>query len=113
MGSSCKFDGPSGGGVELINQQCNGPQYNDIDVVIDDGGGEVVCEVTAPSISGVLRPSSGNLSDFNEQSTQGEWVLSVLDTYDADGGSIDYFALEVETDGEWSNSAPIALNSFD
>ena len=104
--------GPSGGNVELLYQQCNGSQYNDIDAVFDDEGGEVVCEVTAPSISGVLRPSSGNLSDFNEQSTQGEWVLSVLDTYDADGGSIDYFALEVETDGEWSNSAPIAFSQI-
>ena len=49
------------------------------------------------------------MSGFNEQSTKGDWVLSVLDSYDLDGGSIDYFALEIETDGEWSNTAPIAF----
>ena len=70
---------------------------------------ELVCSANPPSVSGVLRPSQGNLSSFNEQSTKGDWVLSVLDSFDLDGGSIDYFALEIETDGEWSNTAPIAF----
>ena len=103
--------GPSGVEVELLNQQCNAYVYNDIDVVVDDEGGEVVCSETSPSIAGVIRPSSGDLSNFNEQSTQGDWILNVEDTYPSlDGGSIDYFAIEVETDGEWSNSAPIAFS---
>ena len=84
--------------------------YDDIDVVFDDElGGEVVCSANPPSVSGVLRSSSGNLSCFNEQSTKGNWTLSVLDGYNLDGGAIDYFALEIETDGEWSNTAPIAF----
>ena len=100
--------GPSGLEVELLNGPCGGD--DDIDVVFDDElGGEVVCSANPPSVSGVLRPSSGNLSSFNEQSTKGNWTLSVLDGYNLDGGAIDYFALEIETDGEWSNTAPIAF----
>ena len=100
--------GPSGQQITLLNQPCGGD--DDIDVVFDDElGAELVCSANPPSVSGILRPSSGSLSGFNEQSTKGDWVLSVLDSYDLDGGSIDYFALEIETDGEWSNTAPIAF----
>ncbi|MDC3105485.1 M12 family metallo-peptidase [Gammaproteobacteria bacterium] len=102
------MQGPSGQDVQLLNQPCGGD--DDIDVVFDDElGEELVCSANPPSVSGVLRPSQGNLSSFNEQSTKGDWVLSVLDGFDLDGGSIDYFALEIETDGEWSNTAPIAF----
>jgi len=100
--------GPSGQRIDLLNQPCGGD--DDIDVIFDDElGGEVVCSANPPSVSGVLRPASGNLSSFNEQSTKGNWILEVLDGYNLDGGTIDYFALEIETDGEWSNTAPIAF----
>ena len=83
--------GPSGQQITLLNQPCGGD--DDIDVVFDDElGAELVCSANPPSVSGILRPSSGSLSGFNEQSTKGDWVLSVLDSYDLDGGSIDYFA---------------------
>jgi hypothetical protein len=50
------------------------------------------------------------LSIFNEQSSKGDWTLTLLDGYDIDGGSIDYLAIEIETDGEWTNTPPIALS---
>ena len=98
---------PAGVSVDLLTGPCGGD--DDIDVVFDDEGSELVCSVIAPSVSGVIRPQSGALSIFNEQSSQGDWTLTVFDAYDLDGGSIDYLALEIATDGEWSNTAPIAF----
>tara|TARA_B100000767_G_scaffold136544_1_gene129346 strand:- start:99 stop:7694 length:7596 start_codon:yes stop_codon:yes gene_type:complete len=99
---------PAGVSVGLLVNACGGE--NDIDVVFDDSGAELECSITVPSISGVIRPQSGNLSSFNEQSTLGDWTLTVIDGYNLDGGSIDYLALEIETDGGWSNTAPIAFS---
>jgi len=99
---------PAGVSVGLLVNACGGE--NDIDAVFDDSGAELECSVTVPSVSGVIRPQSGNLSRFNEQSTSGDWTLTVIDQYNLDGGSIDYFALEIETDGEWSNTPPIAFS---
>ena len=92
----------------LLVNACGGE--NDIDVVFDDSGAELECSIIVPSISGVIQPQSGNLSSFNEQSTLGDWTLTVIDEYNFDGGSIDYLALEIETDGGWSNTAPIAFS---
>jgi subtilisin-like proprotein convertase family protein len=101
---------PAGVSVDLLTEPCGGD--DDIDVVFDDEGSELVCSVNPPSVSGIIRPQDGNLSIFNEQSSQGDWTLTLLDSYDADGGSIDYLALEIATDGEWSNTAPIAFAQF-
>ena len=101
---------PAGVSVDLLTAPCGGD--DDIDVVFDDEGSELVCSVNPPSVSGIIRPQGGNLSIFNEQSSQGDWTLTLLDSYDADGGSIDYLALEIATDGEWSNTAPIAFAQF-
>ena len=69
--------GPSGQQITLLNQPCGGD--DDIDVVFDDElGAELVCSANPPSVSGILRPSSGSLSSFNEQSTKGDWVLVSL-----------------------------------
>jgi|TARA_B110000483_G_scaffold232747_1_gene300719 subtilisin-like proprotein convertase family protein len=99
---------PAGVSVGLLVNACGGE--NDIDVVFDDSGAELECSIIVPSISGVIQPQSGNLSSFNEQSTLGDWTLTVIDEYNFDGGSIDYLALEIETDGGWSNTAPIAFS---
>ena len=99
---------PAGVSVGLLVNACGGE--NDIDVVFDDSGAELECSLIVPSISGVIQPQSGNLSSFNEQSTLGDWTLTVIDEYNFDGGSIDYLALEIETDGGWSNTAPIAFS---
>ena len=98
---------PAGITIDLLVNACGGT--DDIDVVFDDEGSELECSVNPPSVSGVIRPQSGALSIFNEQSSQGDWTLTVLDGYDLDGGSIDYLALEITSDGEWSNTAPIAF----
>ena len=99
---------PAGVSVDLLTNPCGAS--DDIDVVFDDEGAELACSDNTPSVSGTIRPQSGNLSIFNEQSSKGDWTLTLLDGYDLDGGSIDYLAIEIETDGEWSNTPPIALS---
>lgn len=98
---------PAGVTVVLLQNNCGGD--DDIDVVFDDEGSELECSVVSPSVSGVIRPAFGSLSVFNEQSSKGDWTLTLLDGYDLDGGSIDYLALEIATDGPWTNTPPIAF----
>ena len=56
-----------------------------------------------------MKPQAGSLGIFNNQSTVGDWVLSVEDIDSGDGGSIDNFTLEIATDGDFVNQPPIAL----
>jgi subtilisin-like proprotein convertase family protein len=107
---SVTLTSPSGTSVNLLSNSCS--DGDNIDVVFDNEGGELVCAVTNPSISGRVRSQGDNLSRFNEQSSQGDWVLSVSDNYAEDGGSVDYVALEIATDGPWTNTAPIAFSGF-
>jgi subtilisin-like proprotein convertase family protein len=107
------LESPSGSVVTLLSQDtCLNPDYSsgsDINVVFDDDGSDLVCASSSPVVSGLIRPQLGNLDTFNNQSTQGDWVLTVTDIYSGDGGSLDNFTLEITTDGTYINKAPIAL----
>ena len=81
----------------------------DINVVFDDDGSDLLCGSSSPVISGIIRPQLGTLDVFNNQSTQGDWVLTITDIYPGDGGSLDNFTLKITTDGPYVNRAPIAL----
>ena len=103
---------PAGTTVTLLQEPCyiDGLYpIPDVSVVFDDDGPDLVCASSSPVVSGIIRPQQGNLDTFNNQSTQGDWVLTVTDIYSGDGGSLDNFTLEISTDGTYVNKAPIAL----
>ena len=81
----------------------------DINAVFDDDGSDLVCGSSSPVVSGTLKTQTGSLDLFNEQSTQGDWVLSIEDIYPGDGGSLDNFTLKISTDGAYVNRAPTAV----
>lgn len=99
---------PSGLSVDLIQKPCG--SGDDLDAIFDDEGDELECELLSPVVRGNLIPQGGSLTVFDEQSTEGDWVLRVFDDYAEDGGGINYFGLDIETDGEWTNIAPIAFS---
>lgn len=107
------LESPSGTVITLLSQDtCLNPDYSsgsDINVVFDDDGSDLVCASSSPVVSGIIRPQQGSLDILNNQSTQGDWVLSITDIYSGDGGSLDNFTLEISTDGTYVNKAPIAL----
>ena len=97
---------PAGVTVGLLARDCGAS--DNINVEFDDDAPELECALNPPAIQGVISPTLGLLSSFNEQSTKGDWVLSVSDLYALDGGSLDYFAMEIITDGQWTNLPPTA-----
>ena len=99
---------PAGVTVDLLAGDC--ADSDNINVEFDDDAPELECALNSPAIQGVISPTVGLLSSFNEQSTKGDWVLTMSDGYSLDGGSLDYFALEITTDGQWTNLAPIAYS---
>ena len=103
---------PTGVSVTLLQDTCYVEQVYpipDINAVFDDDGSDLVCGTSTPVISGIIRPQLGTLDTFNNQSTQGDWVLTITDIYPGDGGSLDNFTLKITTDGPYVNRAPIAL----
>tara|TARA_B110000977_G_scaffold134075_1_gene170709 strand:- start:854 stop:8332 length:7479 start_codon:yes stop_codon:yes gene_type:complete len=87
----------------------DGSGGSDINVMFDDDGSDLLCGSSSPVVSGNIRPLLDTLDIFNNQSTQGDWILSITDMYRGDGGSLDNFTLEITTDGTYVNRAPIAL----
>ena len=103
---------PAGTTVTLLQEPCYIQglyPIPDVSVVFDDDGSDLVCASSSPVVSGILRPQQGNLHTFNNQSTQGDWILTITDIFSGDGGSLDNFTLEISTDGTYVNQAPIAL----
>ena len=103
---------PTGMSITLLQDACYVEDLYpipDINAVFDDDGSDLVCGSSSPVVSGTLKPQIGSLDLFNEQSTQGDWVLSIEDIYAGDGGSIDNFTLKISTDGAYVNRAPTAV----
>jgi len=103
---------PTGMSITLLQDACYVDglyPIPDINAVFDDDGSDLVCGSSSPVVSGTLKPQIGSLDLFNEQSTQGDWVLSIEDIYVGDGGSLDNFTLKISTDGAYVNRAPTAV----
>ena len=81
----------------------------DVNAVFDNDGSDLLCGSSSPVVSGTLKLPIGTLEIFNGQSTQGDWVLSVTDIYEGDGGSLNNFTLAISTDGAYVNRAPLAF----
>ncbi|WP_284652747.1 zinc-dependent metalloprotease [Flavobacterium terrisoli] len=84
---------PAGTQVQLVNHPCVSNPLENVDATFDDAGTALVCAVN-PAISGTLIPIQ-SLSAFNGQAMNGLWTLRVLDTFNEDGGSIDFWSLEL------------------
>lgn len=103
---------PNGTSVTLLQYACYTDQFypiSGVDASFDDVAADLQCESSDPVVRGKMKPQVGSLGIFNNQSTVGDWVLTVEDIYSGDGGSIDNFTLELVTDGDFVNQPPIAL----
>lgn len=82
---------PTGTEVVLFAFDCNDSE--NLQVTYDDDGVTPVCG-SDPALTGTLEPLQ-SLDAFNDESSRGNWVLIVEDTFDFDGGAINTFDLEV------------------
>lgn len=84
---------PSGTSVDLISNIC--ANEDDFDVTFDDGATNPYASLPCPPVGGGNYQPSQVLSAFNGQLANGTWTLTVADAFDADGGSLDAWAIEV------------------
>ena len=87
---------PSGTVVNLFSNLCG--SGDNINATFIDTGDSVSCGFLSPVLSGTLRPEQ-LLSAFRDETAQGEWVLTIYDDADLDGGSLNSFALNVCVNG--------------
>lgn len=82
---------PTGTSVTLFSGICT--SMDNFDLNFDDGAtpGAIPCP---PTTGGTYQPS-GTLSSFNGENSTGNWVLTIADMYNLDGGSLESWSLEV------------------
>lgn len=87
---------PSGTVVNLFSNSCG--DSDNINVTFDDTGSALTCNAFSPAISGVRQPEQP-LSAFTGETIQGEWVLTVYDDADFDGGALTNFSIQFCANG--------------
>ena len=95
---------PSGTTVILQEEACG--SQNDINVVYDDSGNNIVCGSVSPAISGRVK-SFQVLSALNGQNPNGNWQLIVDDPYNGDGGFINSWSINI------CKIIPLSASDFD
>ncbi len=82
---------PSGTSVVLIPQVCN--SENDFDLSLDDES--ALDQLPCSYNDGQTYQPSGSLADFDGEMANGTWTLIVNDNFNADGGSLDSWSIEI------------------
>ncbi len=85
-----KLTSPTGTTVQIINNSCG--SKNDFELSLD--GASTDSWPCPPIDGGTYKPSS-SLAVFNGEQRKGDWVLTINDRYNQDGGSLDQWALEI------------------
>jgi len=101
---SITLESPQGTIIELISNACTASE--DIQVVISDDGDPLSCNVFSPGISGTKKPVQ-ELSLFNGENAQGNWILKVVDGAADDTGFLEAWSLEI-----CSSEAVLAVNNY-
>jgi len=89
---SITLESPQGTIINLISNACS--DRNDIEAVISDDGEVLSCNFGSPAISGSVKPVD-QLSSFNGENAQGNWILRVVDNGLADFGFIEAWSIEI------------------
>ncbi|WP_394747565.1 zinc-dependent metalloprotease [Spongiimicrobium salis] len=91
-----RLTSPSGTSVDLVSGSCGNGR--NISATFDDAGSSLAC-TNNPAITGTVRPL-GALANFNGESSLGEWTLTINDTANGDGGTLNAFSLEICVEGD-------------
>lgn len=101
---SITLESPQGTIVELISNACDASE--DIQVVLSDDGDPLSCNAFSPGISGTKKPAQ-ELSLFNGENAQGNWILKVVDGAADDIGFLEAWSLEI-----CSSEPVLAVNNY-
>jgi subtilisin-like proprotein convertase family protein len=93
-----KLTSPEGTSVILVSNSCGDAQ--NIDATFDSNATVSYSCGDNPAISGTVKPL-GSLNSFYGESSQGDWVLEIMDSEYGDGGSLNNFEIELCGEGEF------------
>lgn len=96
-----RLTSPQGTAVTLLDGECG--DLDDMNVVFDDKGMTLTCNMASPAIQGLISPED-DLSTFVGENFNGDWILTVEDDFAEDGGTINSFGIEICTEETLSNS---------
>jgi len=94
--------------VILVNQECD--DLKNINATFADDGSPLVCSPIPPAIGGKILPTGGKLSSWNATAANGIWNLDVVDVYDADGGTINNWSLNICSEKDTTNIPTLVSN---
>lgn len=77
--------------VTLFSNLCD-DNADGFNISLDDQAGMAI---TCPLNDGATEQPEGDLSDFNNEEANGDWVLTITDAEDPDGGQLTSWTLEV------------------
>lgn len=83
------LESPTGTVVELMAKACEA--NDDIEAVFTDEGQDLLC---SSPVTGKVKPNE-ELSIFRGENAQGNWILNIVDTEDADTGTLESWGLEI------------------
>jgi subtilisin-like proprotein convertase family protein len=91
---SVTLEGPDGTIVTLFSGICS--NEDDFDLMLDDEAFNL--QFNCPPTDGLPYKPLGNLSSFNDKNGKGIWTLTIEDNFLQDGGSLDFWQIEIGTD---------------
>lgn len=83
---------PANTTVVLFDQICD--TYTDFNLNLDD---QAAATIPCPATGGTDAQPANPLSAFNGQNSAGTWTLTIQDNADADGGTLNAWALNINT----------------
>jgi subtilisin-like proprotein convertase family protein len=97
MGDLDIYFGHDGYGWIMLYEWDGSIDGDDMDqVTFDDEASTFITDGSPPYGPGSFKPLSTNLlSDFDGNSLYGDWHLFIEDRFDYDGGTLNYFAIDV------------------
>lgn len=99
------LESPEGTVIQLLSKSCDASE--DIQATFSDlGDVNLLCRNFSPGISGTKKPLE-EFANFNGESAQGNWILTVIDDEAADTGTLESWSLEV-----CSSEAVLGVNNY-
>ena len=83
---------PLGSTITLFDHECN--EGRDINVIFDDGGFNLNCQLGQPALSGNIL-SVDDLSVFKGLKAEGDWILEISDVANGVTGVVRKFGLDI------------------